>query len=183
MTQSVINNWGFWLSWALAFLGFPLGGLLANLSLGPVSTPLRGLLAGLITGAVLGAVQWWVLRSHWPLSAWWIVATSVGLAVGLAAGIGLAGTETAGNALLLRALITGLSLGLAQWMVLQAVVPNAWLWAVVVALAWPLGWWITRSVGVDLSQHWSVFGSTGAWAFQLATGLVILFLTQSAQAK
>lgn len=183
MSQPLISNWGFWLSWAVAFLGFPLGGVLANLGVGPVSTPLRGFLAGLITGAVLGAVQWWVLRSHWPLTAWWIAATGLGMAVGLAAGIGLWGTETAGNALLLRALITGVGIGVAQWLVLQPLMPNAFVWSVMVALAWPLGWWITRSVGVDLSQHWSVFGSTGAWAFQFVTGVAILFLTQISQVK
>jgi hypothetical protein len=174
-------TWRFWAFWAVAFLGFPLGGALANVLIGPITTPVRAGLAGTITGAILGGVQWLVLRTTMPLPLWWVVATSAGMALGLALSVAFFGTETSGNELLWRAAITGLSIGIAQWLVLQQVLPHAALWIAVVGLGWVLGWFITRSVGIDLSFNWSVFGSTGAWAFQLLTGLALYFLLRSAQ--
>ena len=40
---------------------------------------------------------------------------------------------------------------------------------------------ITRSVGVDLGPKWTVFGSTGAWAFQVLTGLAMFLMLRSIQ--
>src|SRR5687768_16563231 len=109
----------FWFLWAFAFLGFPIGGLIANNIVGPVTTTTRAAIAGAITGAILGAVQWVVLRSRLPLPFGWIIATSVGMSLGLAVSHALLGSSTTGNQLLGRAAITGVSLGIAQWIVLQ----------------------------------------------------------------
>ena len=54
------------LRWLPTFLGFPLGGVAAELITGPVDTLLAALAGGLITGAVLGAVQAWGLRLRGP---------------------------------------------------------------------------------------------------------------------
>jgi mannose/fructose/N-acetylgalactosamine-specific phosphotransferase system component IID len=51
----------------VAFLGFPLGGALAYALIGPITTTVQAGLAGAITGAILGAVQWLVLRTAIPL--------------------------------------------------------------------------------------------------------------------
>ena len=178
--QNVIPSWRFWLSWGLAFLGFPIAGLLANL-IGSVTTPLRAVLAGAIAGATLGLVQWLVLKSQLPLSIWWVVATSVGMAVGLAIGTLLFGSETAGNELLWRAAMTGLCIGIAQWLVFRQVWPQSVIWIGVVAVGWTVGWFVTRSAGIDLSPKWSVFGASGALTFQLLTGLALYFLFRSSQ--
>src|SRR5687768_11509350 len=158
MTQEPIAG-RFWLLWALAFLGFPLGGLLANLIVGPVTTPLRAALAGAITGAVLGLVQWLVLRSKLPPGPGWVVATSLGMALGLALSAVLLGNGTRGHELLWRAALTGLSVGLAQTIVLLPVLPPTarWLsafWVGVVSVGWVCGWFITRRAGVDLDLKW-----------------------------
>lgn len=116
----VTTSWRFWLLWGAAFLGFPIAGLLSNL-LGGVNTPVQAILAGLIAGAVLGVAQWLVLRSVLPLPIIWVAATSIGMAFGLAVGTAVLGSETSGNELLLRALITGLSIGFAQWFVFRSV--------------------------------------------------------------
>ncbi len=176
--QDLITSWRFWLFWGLAFLGFPIAGVLANL-VGGVTTPLRAILASAIAGATLGLVQWLVLRSRLPLSFWWMVATSIGMSTGLAIGTVFLGSETAGNELLWRAAITGFCIGMAQWVILRQVSPQSVIWIGVVCLGWMLGWFITRSVGVDLSFKWAVFGSTGAWAFQFLTGLALYFLLRS----
>ena len=177
------TNWHFWLFWIVAFLSFPIAGLFANLA-GSVTTPLRALIAGAIAGATLGLIQWLVLKSRLPLlSIWWVVATSVGMAVGLAIGTAFLGSETAGNELLWRGAITGLCIGVAQGIVFQRVLslPQSVIWIGVVAVGWALGWFVTRSAGIDLSFKWSVFGISGALTFQLLTGLALYFLLRSAK--
>jgi hypothetical protein len=165
----------FLLFWVLAFLSFPIAGLLANL-MGAVTTPLIAILAGLIAGATLGLIQWLVLRSQLSLSVWWILATAIGMAVGLAVSTAFLGSETSGSILLWRAALTGLCIGIAQWIVLRQVLPQSILWIGVITLAWTLGWFVTRSAGIDLSYKWAVFGVSGALTFQVLTGLALYFL-------
>ena len=175
--------WRFWLFWVLAFLSFPIAGLLANL-VGAVTTPVRGILAGAIAGATLGLVQWLILRSRLPLlPIWWAVAMSVGMAVGLAISTVLLGGETAGNGLLWRGVITGLCIGIAQYIILRQVLPlpQAVIWIGVVAVGWALGWYITRAAGIDLSFKWSVFGVSGALTFQVLTALALYLFLRLAQ--
>jgi hypothetical protein len=174
-------TWRFWALWVVAFLGFPLGGTLAYTLIGPITTTVQAGLAGTITGAILGGVQWLVLRTAIPLPMWWVVATSAGMALGLALSVAFFGSETSGAELLWRAAITGLSIGIAQWIVLRQVLPHSALWIAVVGLGWVLGWFVTRSAGIDLSLKWSVFGTSGALVFQLLTGLALYFLIRSAQ--
>ena len=98
----------------------------------------------------------------------------------MGAGIGLStellGIDTTGNALLVRGALTGLSIDTAQWLVLRQHVVHGGVWVPTVALAWTLGWTVTRAAGVDLAPTFATFGSTGAWAFQLVTGLVLVWL-------
>ena len=73
------TTWRFWLFWVLAFLSFPIAGVLAFFVV-PVTTPVRALIAGAIAGAALGLIQWLILKSRLPfLTIWWVVATSVGM--------------------------------------------------------------------------------------------------------
>ncbi|MBI1256644.1 MAG: hypothetical protein GC204_04180 [Chloroflexi bacterium] len=162
----------FYVLWMLAFLGFPIGGGLSQIVVGAVDNPLRALLAGLITGAVIGLAQFFVLSRVLPLDLRWILVTALGMALGLAISVALFGTETAGNPLLVRAAITGLVIGLAQWVVLREFVPLGGWWIPVMGIGWVIAWTITRAFGVDLSHNWSVFGSSGAIVFQLLTALV-----------
>ena len=117
------------------------------------------------------------------LPVWWVVATSAGFAVGLAISTVILGSETAGSELLWRGAITGLCIGAAQFVVLQRVLPlpQSLVWVGVVGLLWALGWFITRSAGIDLSYKWAVFGASGALTFQLLTGLVLYFLLRTVQ--
>ena len=170
------NRWSFWGGWALAFVGFPLGGVAAAALIGPITTPMAGALGGAATGTVLGAVQWLALRRGLSLSPWWIVATALGMGIGLALSIALLGTSTDGAALPLRGLITGAGIGIAQYVLLRGASDHALAWPLIVTLGWALGWIITRAVGVDLSLQWSVFGSSGALTFQLLTGLTLAWI-------
>lgn len=172
-------SWRFWLFWALAFLSFPIGGLFASALVGPVTTTLRAGLAGAITGAILGLTQWLILRGQIPVPIGWVFATGAGMSVGLGAGVALLGSDMTGSRLLWRAAITGLSIGLAQWFFLRQILPHSVLWIAVIALGWVTGWFVTRSAGVDLAPKWSVFGATGALAFQFLSGLALYFLLRS----
>ena len=172
--------WRFWAGWGLAFVGFPLGGLAATALVGGVTTPVEGVIGGAATGAVIGLAQWLVLRRRLALTPWWIAATAVGMGVGLALGIVLLGTDTAGITLLLRGLVTGASIGIAQFALLRGSTPRAFVWPFVVACSWAIGWLVTRAGGVDLAPQWSVFGAAGALTFQLLTGLALAWLLPQA---
>jgi len=160
----------------MAFFGFPVGGAAAAVLVGAITTPLEGALGGAVTGAVIGAAQWLVLRRRLPLTPAWIAATALGMGAGLALSIALLGTETGDIALPLRGLITGASIGGAQYLLLRGVMSRAPVWALVVTLSWAIGWMITRAAGIDLARQWSVFGSSGALVFQLLTGLTLAWL-------
>jgi hypothetical protein len=174
------QDWRFWASWGLAFLGFPLGGIAASALVGSIGSVAETALAGAATGAVVGAAQWLVLSRRLPLSPWWIVATGAGMSVGLALGTQLLGTDMGWPPVLLRALLTGAGIGLAQSLMLRDLTSRAPVWGAVVTLGWALGWVVSTAIGVDLGP-WAVFGSSGALTFQLVTGLTLAWLVQRAQ--
>jgi hypothetical protein len=166
----------FWPAWGAAFLGFPIGGAAAYLLLGPIESVGTAVIAGAVAGAAIGVAQWLVLRRRLPLSALWVLATAGAMAIGLGLGQVLLGDDTAMQPLLLRGLITGIAIGAAQAALLRGVLPTPVVWAVVVTLAWALGWAVTAAAGIDLPRKWAVFGSSGALIFQLITGLTLAYL-------
>jgi hypothetical protein len=172
------DGWRFWLLWLVAFIGFPIGGLLASVIVGPAATPVNAALGGAITGVVIGAVQWFVLQGRLGVTPLWIVATAVGLAVGLALGVGVAGSENADNPFLWRAVVGGICVGVAQAFLLRGIVAQPVLWAGAVFLAWVIGWYVTRGIGVDLDPRWTVFGAAGAITFQIVTGAALAFVVK-----
>jgi hypothetical protein len=162
-----------WLWWTLGFVAFPLAGIAGGL-VGPLDDLGAGLLGGALTGLVLGVGQSLAARGALsPLR--WIPATVLGTAVGLAAGAALVGYRTSLGALALMGLVTGVVLGAAQAWALRSP-----LWAVAVAVLWPLGWTVTTLVGVDVEARYTLFGSTGAVVVSALSGLVLLRLTRSA---
>ena len=141
--EQSIPTWRFWLLWFIAFTGFPIGGLLVKLLIGPINTLSSAAFGGIISGAILGLVQWLVLRGQFPLSIFWVIASSIGMALGLTVSTLLLGSDTDGSVLLWRALITGICVGIAQALTFRSslsvpVVQTA-IWTVTVALAWTLG--------------------------------------------
>jgi hypothetical protein len=165
-----------WIGWGVAFLGFPIGGTAAAALVGPIETVGTAAIAGAVAGGVIGTAQWLVLRRRLPLSVLWVPATAGGLAVGLALGHAVLGDDTTTSPLLLRGLIAGAAIGAAQAFLLRGVLPKPLVWAAVVTVGWALGWAVTAAAGVNLAPRWAVFGSTGAWAFQLVTGLTLAYL-------
>jgi hypothetical protein len=109
------GGWRFFLWWMLAFLGFPIGGELAFIVVGPVEGAVSGALGGALAGAVIGLAQWLVLRRYLRVGPEWILATALGVAIGDALGALLTGAGTGVGALLITGLATGGAVGLLQW--------------------------------------------------------------------
>ena len=110
-------GWRFFLWWLLAFVGFPLGGILAFIVVGSVGGVVSGALGGALAGAVIGAAQWLVLLRY-PrvrIGPEWVVATALGVGIGDALGALLTGAGTRIGALLITGLATGVAVGLLQW--------------------------------------------------------------------
>jgi hypothetical protein len=170
-------GWRFFLWWMLAFLGFPLGGLLALMVVGPVEGAVSGALGGALAGAGIGAAQWLVLRRYLRVGPEWILATALGVAIGDGVGALLTGAGTSLGALAVTGLVTGVAVGLLQWgLALRGRILLASLWPPVVAIAWPLGWTVTWAAGVDVERGYYVFGASGALVFAAITGLAMLLM-------
>ena len=171
------GGWRFFLWWMLAFLGFPLGGLVAFVLVGSVEGVVSGALGGALAGAVIGAAQWLVLRRYMRVGPEWILATALGVTIGDALGALLTGAGTGIGALLIIGLATGVAVGLLQWgLALRGRRLRARLWPPVVAIAWPLGWTVTWAFGIDVERGYFVFGASGALVFAAVTGLAMLLM-------
>jgi hypothetical protein len=164
-------------AWPLAILvGFPIGGYIANLIVGPVDSVGPALAGGLLAGAVIGAAQWYVLRQIVPWA--WIVATSVGMAAGLTVGAALADYGTSRADLLIMGAGTGLGVGGLQALVLaRARVSGAAWWAAAYPPAWALGWLVTSYViTTNVDEQFTNFGASGSLLFGILTGLLLVWL-------
>jgi hypothetical protein len=172
-----MGGWRFFLWWMLAFLGFPIGGLLALVLVGSVEGVVSGALGGALAGAVIGAAQWLVLRRYMRVGPVWILATALGVAIGDGLGALLTGAGTGLGALLITGLATGVAVGLLQWgLVLRGRLALATLWPPVVAIAWPVGWTVTWAAGIDVERGYYTFGASGALVFAAITGLTMLLM-------
>jgi len=179
-------GWRFFVWWMLAFLGFPIGGLLALVLVGSVDGGVSGALGGALVGAVVGTAQWLVLRRYLMVGPEWVLATALGLAIGDAVGALLTGAGTGIGDLLITGVATGVAVGCLQWTVLRRHLRDAFLWVPVVAVAWPVGWtvgWtVTWSAGIDVERGYYVFGASGALVFAAITGAAMwLMLRRSAR--
>jgi hypothetical protein len=138
-------SWGlgwvvsFWIGWGFASLALPLMGKTASDSLGWWTV-------GGLLGLWVGAPQWLLLRKRLPDARMWLLATVVGGVLGAELGWLAApqvlqygvGVETLG-----AWMVTGLVVGVAQWLVLRRSVSLATWWAAISALCWVLamaGW-------------------------------------------
>jgi hypothetical protein len=162
------------LRWLPTFLGFPLGGVLAELTVGRIDGPVPALIGGAVTGVVLGAVQSWGMGCTGRAARRWTIATGLGLSGGLALGAAAVGYGTSLGELVVQGAICGLAIGIAQAIVLRG--RAAYLWAPALSALWALGWAISTSIGVDVDTQYSVFGSSGALVVTAATAVLPVLL-------
>lgn len=170
--------------WMVTFAGFPLGGYAAYLTTGRVDSLAPALLGGLITGAVLGAVQTWGLGRNRPPVTAWVVATAVGVMIGLGLGSALVDYGTSLSDLVLQGAVTGLAVGLAQGVVLLPRLGRlALAWPAFLAAAWAAGWTVTTLIGIDVDLQFTVFGSGGALTVAALTFVLPTALNRNAARK
>jgi hypothetical protein len=169
-----------WL-WPVAVLvGFPVGGYVADLLVDGVDSAGAALAAGLVAGAIIGAAEWFALR-RW-VSWLWIVATGVGMPLGLTVGAVLVDYGTDRGDVVVTGVATGVGVGLLQAIVLMRHrVPGAFWWAVANPPAWALGWFVTSFViTTNVDERFPNFGASGALVFGLLTWLLLAVLFRAA---
>ena len=168
-------------AWPVAIVvGIPIAGYASNIIVGNVDAVSAALISGLITGAIIGAAQWWALRSF--VSWVWIVATSVGMAVGLTAGAALVDYGISRGDLALMGAVTGLAVAGLQAVLLarRGSGARALLWVAVNVPAWALAWFVTTFVITkNVKEQFAVFGASGALVFALLTWLALTYLLRS----
>lgn len=134
-----------------------------------------GALAGIVRGTIVGGLQWLALRRPVQrLSGWcWTLMTALGSALPWAWGMSMKSSLhlAQGNdaavlgAVFLLALLTGVALGGAQWMVLRRVLHPAGWWMPASILAWLLGV-VVLIGGASLIQT-----GTPLWSLLLISGI------------
>ncbi len=183
-----MNRGGLWLRWVAANALAEMLGLGATLGVGyllfarlgdpPNLAAALGMIllmtaSGAIEGAVVGLLQWSVLRRALPavsrrawvvatlagaLVAWFLgslPSTLIGLASGPAEAAAPAQEPPAALVLTMAAamgLVLGAILGMPQWRVLRRVVGRAWIWMPANSVAWALGMPAVFAA-VDLAQQ------------------------------
>lgn len=143
-------DWTLWLKWILvSALGWGFG-----LALG----------MDLLIGAVVGLLQWLVLRSLIQGDGWWIPASALGWAgaAGLIAALFQPG-QAVESVIGLAALLIGIGIGVGQWLVLRRQVYRAWWWIVLSALGWAVG--LMGVLGASLTG--AVAGGVTGFALEL----------------
>ena len=169
---------GLWMWPVAVLLGFPIGGLIADLAVGGVDSVGAALAEGLIAGAIVGAAEWFALR-RW-VSWLWIPATSAGLAVGLTAGAALVDYSLDRGDLALMGAVSGLGVGVLQGLVLMQAghrLSSAALWAIANPPAWALAWVVSSYViARNIGERYPNFGASGCLVFGLLTWALLAFL-------
>lgn len=162
-------------SWiGLALAAFPLAGYAGWGVSGHIDGVGPALIGGVITGAGVGLVQWLFLRKDLGMSALpWIVATSVALAGGLAIGSAVVNYEVAAGDLALMGAITGIPVGVAQGFLLRERLSLWHVWMLAMPVMFALAWLTSESIGVDVSNQFTVFGASGSIVFGLLAGLIM----------
>ena len=156
--------------WMVSFAGYPLGGYAAFLITGRVDSLGPALAGGLLTGAILGAFQVWAMGQARPHPLAWILATAVGLMAGVAVGAALVDYQTDLGSLVVQGAVTGALVGLAQGVVLvQKLGALAFVWPFFLSGTFAIGWTVTTSIGIDVDQQFTIFGSSGALVATLLT--------------
>ena len=158
----------------MSLLGFPLGGYLGHLVAGPVDGVIPALIGGALTGAGIGLAQWFLLRRILAMGIEWIVATSIGLTVGLPIGAITVDYETSMSQLAIMGAISGATVGIAQGVLLRDKFSLWHVWMVTMPVLWALGWIVTETAGINVEKQFTVFGASGTVVFAILSGLLLL---------
>ena len=166
------------LVWIATLVAFPLAGIAARAVAGPVDAVGTAFLAGAVSGLVLGVAQWLALRRI-GADFRWIVATAVGLSVGLGLAYAIFEYGDSVGDLAVVGAVSGLGIGIAQWWVLRDLINGSIAWIPATTVAWALGWTVTTAIGVDPDDRWANPGLSGAATATVLLAVVLWALTRS----
>ena len=167
------------LRWLPSFVGFPIGGFIAELIVGPIDAVGAGLIGGAISGVILGAAQAWSLGWTGAAARRWTLATGLGFAGGIAIGAAAVDYGTSMGDFAVQGALCGLVVGAAQAVVLRSRLGRgAALWAPALGALWALGWVVSTAIGVDVDRQWTVFGASGAITVTVATAVLPVLLAE-----
>lgn len=138
-------DWTLFLAWILTST---LGWVLAWAFLGDLSV-----------GAVVGALQWLVLRRRMPQAGWWGLLSAAGWLAGLAI-VALLLPPQAG---ILAGPILGAGIGIGQWLFLRRHLRRAGWWIVTSTLGWTAG--LMGILGISMVG--TVAGATTGYTLEL----------------
>ena len=128
----------FWVWWALAtIVGIIVGAYFASaigqadwaMTIQPSRRFIVWALEGAMLGAVVGIMQWFVLRQQVSKGGWWVLASIVGIA-NAAVILSLFPAEASWVMNGIAIIILGAIVGVAQWLVLWWQTPKAGLWII-----------------------------------------------------
>ena len=138
-------GWGFWLWWVLAStIGFPVGAAAAFI----VSFNVPGAVGGAVGGAVVGILQWLVLRQQLSRTGWWVLASTVGIAVfgdvvwyssTTVEWVITGGALSFTVAMSVGFAVGGAVVGILQWLVLRQHLSRAGWWVLASTVGFPVG--------------------------------------------
>jgi len=187
------RGWMLWLQWVLAgILGWVVSGAIAGYvytameaRLGDIAAAITGLY---VLGVTVGVAQWLVLRRCMTRTGWWVLASTIGTAVGAYWSVRFelldlyVGPLYVGRRIELDALLSGAAfgglLGVLQWLVLLWRVKRAYWWILASAVAHSASRFTANVVSMILGQpgpmvvHGAVVGGGTA----ALTGLVLAWL-------
>jgi hypothetical protein len=189
MPTGKIAGWGFWLEWMTATAaGWAAGEALASFV--PEDTVLLGTLHVAVIGLCMGTLQWLTLHQRIDHPRLWVVATSIGSAVGGAAGLAASFATGATVIQPWAVLPLGVALGVAQWLVLRTQLDRAGWWVLVCTLGLPLSFVVGLVVSFSLGFEWegvdpvfrvvslAFFGAVAGLVFGLISGALLVLLVR-----
>jgi hypothetical protein len=179
-STSPSSPWRTFGRWLVSFLGFPIGGYIAYLAVGPLESVSTALAGGAVTGLVLGLAQAWAFGPARPRAITWVLSTAVGLAAGTALGAAVTDYATDTTSLVVLGAVTGAFVGATQGLLLiRHLRAVALVWPIVLTVAWALGWLVSEAViGSSVDQHFYIFGSSGAIVVAALTAPLALVLAR-----
>jgi hypothetical protein len=158
----------------IALVAFPVAGYAGWGIGGHVDGVGPALIGGAISGAGIGLVQWLFLKRDLNMSPAWILATSVALAAGLSIGAAVVGYDTTPGQLAIMGAISGAAVGIAQGILLRDRFSLWHVWMLAMPVMFAIGWVVSESIGVDVSNQFTVFGASGSIVFGLLSGLLMM---------
>ena len=178
---------GFWLLWMLASTVGVLVGVAASLIMfgfqgGGIVGEGSPAALGAVVGASTGTAQWLVLQRKVPQSGWWVLASTVGLAVGIA--VVPVVLDAVKDGLVYGMVVAGASIGLAQWLVLRWKVSRAGWWVLASLMGFAVTFYAV-GVGGDVGQpggEAAVLAALGFVSYGAITGGALVWLLRQAVA-